>query len=139
MKGKFQPKNPQKYLGNPTNIIYRSKWELDMMIYFDKNTEIVGWASEELIIPYRSPVDNRIHRYFPDFVIKNKQNQTIVVEVKPYQQTLQPVAPKKKTKAFINEAVTYAVNQAKWKAAEEYCKDRGYRFQILTEKEIYGK
>jgi hypothetical protein len=139
MKGKFQPKNPSKYLGNPTNIIYRSKWELDLMIYFDKNDDIVGWGSEELIVPYRSPADNKIHRYFPDFIVKNKKNQTIVIEVKPYQQTQQPKAPKQKNKAFVNEVLTYAINQAKWKAADDYCKDRGYRFQILTEKEIYGK
>jgi len=139
MKGKFQPKNPSKYLGNPTNIIYRSKWELDLMIYFDKNDDIVGWGSEELIVPYRSPADNKIHRYFPDFIVKNKKNQTIVIEVKPYQQTQQPKAPKQKNKEFVNEVLTYAINQAKWKAADDYCKDRGYRFQILTEKEIYGK
>jgi hypothetical protein len=139
MKGKFQPKNPSKYLGDPTNIIWRSKWELDMMMFFDKNPDIVAWASEELIIPYRSPVDNKVHRYFPDFVIKNTRKETIVIEVKPYQQTMQPTSTPKKTKKYINEAVTYAINQAKWKAAEEYCKDRKWKFQILTEKEIYGK
>jgi len=133
MKGKFQPKNPKKYIGNPTNIIFRSKWEADFMRFLDMNEEIAAWGSEELIIPYRSPLDGRLHRYFPDMIVKKKTGEIIIVEIKPYKQTLQPSIPKTKTRAFLNEAATYAVNQAKWKAAEEYCKDRKWKFQIITE------
>jgi TnsA endonuclease N terminal len=139
MKGMFKPKNPGKYLGNPTNIVYRSKWELDFMMYLDMNTEIVGWGSEELAIPYRSPVDGRVHRYFPDMVIKKRDGGCIMVEIKPYKQTQPPSPPKKPTKTSINEAVTYITNQAKWEAARAYCDARGWKFQVITEKELYRK
>lgn len=139
MKGKFRPQNPKKYSGNPTNIVYRSKWELDMMLYFDKNIDIIEWGSEEIVIPYISPLDNKMHRYFPDFIIKTKSKQIIIIEVKPFNQTRAPAVSAKKTNSFISEVTTWVVNEAKWKAALQYCKDRGYTFQILTEKEIYGK
>lgn len=139
MKGKFTPKNPDKYLGNPTNIIYRSKWEFDLMRLLDINADVVCWGSEELVIPYRSPLDNRIHRYFTDFIMKNKKGEVFVIEVKPFKQTQQPEKPKRQTQRFVEEVKTYAVNQAKWKAATEYCKDRNYQFIIMTEKELYGK
>jgi len=139
MQGKFQPLNPSKYMGNPTNIVFRSSWELAVMRLLDNNPEVVGWGSEEVVIPYRSPLDGRVHRYFTDMIVKNKNGEVIIIEIKPYQQTQQPVPPKKQTKRFINEVTTYVVNQAKWKAAEEYCNTKGWKFMILTEKEIYGK
>lgn len=139
MEGKFQPLNPAKYKGNPTNIIFRSKWELDLFRLCDTNPDIVQWASEEIVIPYKSPIDGRYHRYFPDVWIKKTDNSCILIEVKPYKQTLEPVVPRKKTKTFINEATTYLINQAKWKAAKEYCQDRKWQFIILTEKELYRK
>lgn len=139
-KGKFKPSNPQKYLGDPTNIIYRSSWELRCMIYFDKNDNIVKWGSEEIVVPYRSPLDNRYHRYFVDFIIKAKTNdgsiQTSLIEVKPAHQTREPKVQKRKTKKYIREVTTYLVNEAKWKAAQEYCKDRSWNFQIITENEL---
>ena len=70
LKGRFKPRYPKKYLGNPTNIIYRSSWELKAMNYFDRNINIIEWSSEEIPIPYKSPIDGRWHRYFPDFYIK---------------------------------------------------------------------
>jgi hypothetical protein len=139
MKGKFTPKNPSKYLGNPTNIIWRSKWEMDLMRLLDSNPDVVCWGSEELVIPYVSPLDGKYHRYFTDFIMKNKKGEVFVIEVKPYKQTQQPEKPKRQTRRFIEEIKTYAVNQAKWKAATEYCKDRNYQFIIMTEKELYGK
>ena len=66
-KGKYRPTHPSKYRGKPTNIIYRSLWELKFMKYCDSNKNILEWGSEEVIVPYRSPIDNRYHRYFPDF------------------------------------------------------------------------
>lgn len=139
-KGKFHPKFPKKYKGDPTNIIYRSLWELNCMRYFDQNPSILGWSSEELIVPYKSPIDGKWHRYFPDFVIKvrNKydQTETIVIEVKPYKETKEPVKKSRITKQYLYEVQTWGKNQAKWKAAQEYCEDRKWKFMILTEKEL---
>lgn len=136
-KGKYQPINPKKYKGDPTNIVYRSLWERKFMIYCDNNENILEWGSEELALPYRSPIDNRIHRYFPDFYVKvkesNGQIKKYIIEIKPKKQTIEPIPQKKKTKGYIYEVYEYAKNQAKWKAAEEFCKDRGYEFKVLTE------
>jgi hypothetical protein len=142
-KGKFSPKNPNKYKGDPTNIIWRSLWEKRVMTYLDDNSNVIEWSSEEVIVPYISPVDNRRHRYFPDFLIKVKQAngniKTMLLEVKPKQQTKEPKVQKRKSKQYITEVTTWAVNQAKWKYAKEYCLDRGWEFKILTEEEIFGK
>ena len=139
-KGKFRPSKPKKYKGDPTNIVYRSLWELKFMRYCDSNTNIVKWSSEEIVIPYRSPIDNRFHRYFPDFYLKYKDNTgkmiEKVVEIKPAKQVQEPKIQKRKTKKYVTEVVNYAKNQAKWMAAEEFCKDRKWTFQILTEKEL---
>ena len=93
--GRFIPKNPKKYVGDYKNIIYRSTWEAKVMSWLDKNDDIISWASEELIVPYRSPVDNRMHRYFPDFMVKVRTKdgttKTMMIEVKPKKQTVQPV------------------------------------------------
>jgi len=139
--GKFRPSNYSKYKGDPTKIVYRSLWELKFMNYCDKNENILEWGSEEFFIPYRSPKDNKIRRYFPDFYIKFKERtgkiKRMVVEIKPYKQTQEPNKnPKKKTKNWMNEVVTYGVNQAKWKAAKEFCDDRQWEFKILTEHEL---
>ena len=139
-KGKFQPKNTQKYVGNPTNIIYRSLWERKFMIYCDTNENILEWGSEELAIPYRSPVDGKIHRYFPDFYIKVKEPdgsiKKYLIEIKPHKQTMSPKKPQRQTKGYIYEVYEYAKNQSKWEAATEYCKDRGWTFKILSENEL---
>lgn len=135
-KGFYKPKNPQKYKGNPTNIVYRSGWELKFMIYLDNHPEVVQWSSEEIIVPYRSPIDNRIHRYFPDFIVKKKDGKTLMIEIKPLSQSRPPEIQNKKSKRYITEVMTWGVNQAKWKAAEEYCIDRKWQFLVLTEKEL---
>jgi len=138
-KGKFTPKNPSKYMGDPTNIIYRSSWELHFFMYCDKHPEISGWASEEMTIPYVSPIDGRYHRYFPDVLIKKKDGKVILVEIKPYAQTQEPKRPKTQTKRYIEEVKTYVVNQAKWKAAKEHADDKGWEFVVMTERELYSK
>jgi hypothetical protein len=139
-KGKYQPSYPKKYKGDPTNIIYRSLWERRFMIYCDTNEKILEWGSEEIIVPYRSPVDNRYHRYFPDFYIKVKDKngkiKKMIIEIKPYKQCIEPKVQKRKTKGYIYEVVEYAKNQAKWNAAKEWCLDRGYEFKVLTENEL---
>ena len=139
-KGKFKPKNPEKYKGDPTNIIYRSLWEMRFMRYLDQHDDILNWASEEVIIPYISPVDKRVHRYFPDFWVKMRTYEgvinTMIIEIKPSRETKIPKKPEKLTRRFINEARTYSVNNAKWQAAEKFCKDRDWQFKVLTEKEL---
>ena len=139
-KGYFKPRNPSKYKGDPTNIIYRSRWESKFMNYLDTHPDVLQWASEELIIPYRSPVDGKMHRYFPDFTVKKRNPQgiieTLLVEIKPAVQTKEPIKKKTINKAYINEVMTWGVNQAKWKAAKEYCEERKWKFLILTEKEL---
>lgn len=135
-KGYFKPKNPSKYLGDPTNIIYRSLWELKLMRYLDIHPEIVSWASEEVIIPYRSPVDNKLHRYFPDFIVKKRVDnvvETLLVEIKPESQVMEPKRQSKPTKRYIREVMTYGINQAKWKAAQKFCNDRNWKFVVMTE------
>lgn len=141
-QGYFKPRNPQKYKGDPTNIIYRSRWELLVMSRFDIDPNVIWWSSEETIIPYRSPVDNRIHRYYVDFTARlNKPGggtRTVLIEVKPYKQTQPPVITegKKKSRRYVNEVMTWGVNSAKWKAARAYCKDRGFEFMVMTEHEL---
>jgi hypothetical protein len=139
-KGRFKPNNPQKYKGNPTNIIYRSLWELRLMRYFDSTDNVLQWCSEEIIIPYRSPKDNKIHRYFPDFFVKVKAADgtinSMLIEVKPAKQTKEPVKDPKHPRRYLNEVMTYGINMAKWKAAQEFCDDRKWQFKIMTEKEI---
>jgi hypothetical protein len=135
--GRFTPKNPAKYIGDPNNIVYRSSWEARVMDFFDRNPDIISWASEELVVPYLSPVDGRYHRYFPDFLVKVKTSEgktkTLMIEVKPKYQTQPPKQPARKTKKFIQEVMTWGVNQAKWKAAKEFCLDRGWEFSLMTE------
>jgi len=139
-KGVFKPKNPSKYLGNSSNIIYRSLWELKLMMYLDNHKDVLNWASEEIAVPYRSPVDRRIHRYFVDFYVKRNIQGKIkesLIEIKPKRQTQPPKTSKSKpTPRLINEIKTWSVNQAKWKAAEEFCKDKGWNFLIMTEDEL---
>jgi len=140
-KGYFKPKNPGKYRGNPTNIIYRSLWELKLMMYLDSHKDVLEWASEEMCIPYRSPVDGKIHRYFPDFYVKKTDKtgtQQILIEVKPLLQTKPPVLQEgaKSNRRFINELKTYGINTSKWKAAQEFCKSRGWKFMVMTEREL---
>tara|TARA_B100000029_G_scaffold367825_1_gene361280 strand:- start:211 stop:648 length:438 start_codon:yes stop_codon:yes gene_type:complete len=139
-KGRYQPNNPLKYKGNFRNIIYRSLWELKFMKYCDSNQNILEWGSEEIVVPYRSPIDNRYHRYFPDFYIKVREStgkiKKYIIEVKPQKQCIEPKVQKKKTRSYVYQVCEYAKNQAKWKAAEEYCMDRGLEFKVLTENEL---
>ncbi len=139
-KGKYRPVFPSKYKGDPTKIIFRSSWEKKFMVYCDKNTNVLEWASEEIALPYRSPVDNKVHRYFPDFYMKVRENggkiKKYIIEIKPMKQTMKPKRQKRQTKGYLYEVYEYAKNQAKWKAAENFCKDRMWEFKVLTENEL---
>lgn len=134
-KGFFKPFNVQKYHGNPTNIVYRSSWELQMMREFDKNPNVIQWSSERKIINYQNPFTGKLHRYFPDFWVKQKNKQGIVeeliIEIKPLHEATRP--PKgKNTKTYKKQLMTYAKNLAKWKAAKRYCEIHNYRFVVIT-------
>ena len=139
-KGYFKPRNPSKYMGDPTTIIYRSSWELKLMRYLDSHSDVIKWASEEFSIPYVSPIDGKVHRYFPDFLVKkrnqNKSIETVVIEVKPKIQTTAPTVQKKANKRYIREVYTWGVNSAKWEAAKRYCDYREWKFVIMTEHEL---
>ena len=137
-KGKYIPINPKKYVGNPSQVIYRSLWERKLMVYCDRNEKVIEWGSEEVIVPYRSPWDGKMHRYFPDFYMKVKQgngaHKKFIIEVKPKAQCKEPIkTPKRKTRKWYKEVQTWGINQAKWKSAIDYCENRGMEFKILTE------
>jgi hypothetical protein len=138
-QGKYNIKNKEKYRGDVDNIIYRSSWELRVLKWLDENESVIWFSSEELIIPYINPIDNKKHRYFPDFIAKMKRKDgtvmTYVIEVKPDAQTKMPTQ-KRKTKRFITEAATYAINQEKWRAADKFCQENGWQFIVVTEKHL---
>ena len=140
-QGFFKPTNPKKYRGDAENIVYRSGWEKKVMNWCDTNKSVVSWSSEEVVIPYMSPIDNRVHRYFVDFYVEaidnNGNKQTYLLEVKPKAQTQEPKFQKRKTKKYITEVMTWGVNEAKWKAAQEYCKDHGWQFKLITETDLF--
>jgi hypothetical protein len=139
-RGKYYPSFPRKYKGDPTNIIYRSLWERKFMVYCDKNAKILEWGSEEIALPYISPHDSRVHRYFPDFYMHIKESngttKKYLIEVKPKRQTKPPTKQKRQTKKYIYEVTEYAKNQAKWEAANQFCLDRRWQFKIITEDEL---
>ena len=140
-KGKFKIKNSQKYKGNPSNIIYRSLMELRFMKWCDNNEKILKWSSEEIVIPYISPIDNKKHRYFPDFLIQTTKGWTLI-EVKPQIQTSPPKkilmekVTLKKRRRYVRAVRTWLVNEAKWKAAKKVCEVEGWKWSIMTEKQL---
>lgn len=139
---RWYPKNPEKYVGDAENIVSRSSWETKFLNFCDTNPAVIEYASEEVIIPYFDPVTNKMRRYFVDFWIKIKDKDGVVrkylVEIKPDKFTKPPTAPKRKTKRYIEEAMQYATNCAKWEAADKVCKQNGIEFLILTEKHLFG-
>ena len=139
-KRKYTPVNPQKYEGNPNNIIMRSSWETRFASWCDKSDHVIKWKSEETVVPYRSPIDDRIHRYFIDFTItikdRDDQLNTYLVEIKPKVQTQPPKFKGRRTKTYLTEKKAYIINTAKWKAAEQYALDRGQKFIIINEDDL---
>lgn len=137
----WKPKYPEKYVGNVNSITTRSSWEVKFLNWCDNNSNVLSYSSEETIVPYRSPVDMKPHRYFIDAKIKVRTadgtEKTYLVEIKPFDQTQVPKAPKRQTKRYITECATFMVNQAKWDAADRWAKDRGWEFIILTEKHLF--
>ena len=132
--GRYIVKNTNKYKGDFTKVTYRSLWERNAMRWCDDNPKVKSWSSEEVVIPYYYDVDKRYHRYFVDLKIITEE-KTILVEIKPEKETAPPTG-ERRTKRYINEGLTYIKNMNKWEAAEDYCKDRGWEFQIWTEKTL---
>ena len=141
-KGYFKPQNPTKYIGNPIQIMYRSLWERKFMKFCDSNNNIIRWGSEEVVVPYISPIDNKSHRYFVDFIVETKTPtgiKTLLIEIKPQKQCVEPIKKKKVSRSYISEVKTWITNTAKWKAAHEVSKNRGWEFKILTEDDLFRK
>lgn len=140
-QGKFKPKNPSKYNGDCTNIVFRSSYELKMFQYCDLNESVLYWESEEKAIPYLDPITGRYKRYFPDVFIKYKDREgnirKALIEIKPKKDLIEPEKnPKRKTKSWVYRVQMWARNQAKWSAAKEWCKDRNIEFKVFTELEL---
>jgi hypothetical protein len=139
-QGRFHPQNPEKYIGDPSNIIYRSSWELKFMKWCDRTSAVLRYGSEEFSIPYWNPVKEKVCRYYPDFLIEVLENDgkkhKYLIEVKPKKSTLPPKPRSRTTKSYITEVQTYAVNQSKWQAAREFCKDNMIEFKVITEDEL---
>lgn len=137
---KYTPKNPKKYKGDPTNIWIRSSWEKKLILWLDHNMSCMEYQSEQIVIPYRSPVDGKMHRYYVDFVATFRMGdntvKTFLIEVKPYSQTLPPQKGKKRQSTYMEECKTYCVNQAKWEAAEKFAALKGMKFIKVTEYEL---
>ena len=139
-QGIFTPKNPQKYRGDVKTVTFRSSWEMRVMKWLDETPSVLEWASEEAVVLYESPIDLEKHRYFVDFYARIKtstgETKSYLIEIKPEKETIEPKKGKKLTKRYIQELTTWGVNQAKWKAATEFAKDRGWSFLVLTEKNL---
>ena len=137
LQGKYIVRNKKKYMGDYNNVVYRSSWELKFLAWCDNNPNVVEFSSEEIVIPYKSPVDGKYHRYFVDCFVKVKDNggnvKSYLIEIKPKKQTKEPQQQRRVTKRYITEVTTWGVNQAKWKAATEYCLDRNWEFKLITE------
>lgn len=131
-KGRYRIKNTEKYDGDPTKVVYRSLWERQVFKFMDDNPKVLKWQSEETVIPYRCKTDNKMHRYFMDIKMVTAE-KTYLIEIKPKKQTEAPKEPKRKTKRYINEVMTYIKNTSKWETARCYCADRGWEFQIWHE------
>lgn len=140
--GHFKILNENKYVGNISDIVYRSSYERKFCVWCDSNPEIVKWASESIEIPYISPIDGKSHRYYPDFWIQFDNGQKVIIEVKPFAQTVRPLFRQDKAnnlkyiKNYNYELKQFAVNYTKWIAAKKYCDDRGWKFRVITEKEL---
>ena len=140
-KGKYKVKNPQKYIGDSTNVIYRSLMELNFMKWCERSEKVLKWNSEEVVIPYISPMDKKRHRYFPDFLIQTNKGWTLI-EVKPLIQTKPPKkiliekVTLKKKRRYDKAVKTWLVNEAKWNAAKKVCEVNGWKFELMTEKQL---
>jgi hypothetical protein len=146
-QGKYVCVNPQKYIGDSSDIVYRSSWEQRMCKWCDSRENVIEWSSETIVVPYYFPVDNKNHRYFVDFLVKIRSNdntvKTLLIEIKPSKEVNKPTPPKtnnrKAQMRYSKEIETYIKNQCKWEAASAYAAARGYEFVVLTEHHLYPR
>jgi hypothetical protein len=135
----FRPKNISKYVGDPANIISRSSYEWKFMNWCDNNPSVLKWGSEIYPIEYFSKIHGKTRRYFVDFFvqIRTRDNtiQNLAIEIKPYSQTIPPKKSRNE-RTYINEMVTWQVNNDKWNAATEWAGKNGFQFLIMTEKQL---
>lgn len=132
-KGRYSLKNAAKYKGNPARVVFRSLWERQVFRFVDESADVIGWSAESVVVPYICKTDNRRHNYFVDLCLKFKDDRIFLIEIKPKYQTIPPKTPRRKTKGYVTEVLTYAKNISKWEAADAYAKDRGWTFQIWNE------
>jgi len=135
-KGRYTLKNPEKYIGDAKQVVYRSLWEKQAFKWCENNPKVKLWNSEEIVVPYKSTVDKKLHRYFVDLLIQLDNKETYLIEIKPKSQTIPPKKRSRKTKKYINEIVTYAKNQDKWEAATQFAEHKGWKFQVWTEETL---
>ena len=134
--GKYKIKKPEKYAGNANTVVYRSLWEKQAFKWCENNPKVKLWNSEEIVVPYKSTVDKKLHRYFVDLLIQLDNKETYLVEIKPKNQTIPPKKRSRKTKKYINEMITYSKNQDKWEAAAQFAEYKGWKFQVWTEETL---
>lgn len=138
-QGRFEPRNPGKYIGDVRNIVFRSSWELRFLRWCDASDAVIGYTSEEVVIPYWSAIDQKMHRYFVDFMIHVTTpvgSKKYLIEVKPKEQTEPP--KKTKSKYYQSQCITYVQNMEKWKAAKEWAEKNGIEFVVMTEVDLFG-
>jgi len=144
-QGYFKPTFPEKYVGDPTQIIFRSSWEFKFLKWCDHSPTVIKYSSEPVGIPYYSPLDKRGHTYYIDFYVVTKDSegreQSWLIEIKPDKYTKPPTAPArmtdKQTASYVYAAKQYIVNQAKFEAAKEFASVRGLKFGIITENFLF--
>jgi hypothetical protein len=136
--GKYPVKNRGKYMGDASNVTYRSLWERTAFRWLDENSDVISWSSEETVIPYICGTDRQPHRYFVDLKFKLRNGETYLIEIKPQKEIDKPKVPKKKTQRFVLEVMTYVKNQSKWEAAKKYAEARGWKFQVWSEHTLRG-
>lgn len=134
---RYIPKYPEKYVGDVTKIICRSSWETRFCQFCDLNPNILEWASEEIAIPYIKPHPTKraVHRYYPDFYIKTKNKQGLIeqfiIELKPHKEAVL------KKKSTLYDRIAIMINEAKWKAAVQFCEAHNMKFKVITEKTLF--
>ena len=135
-KGKYTIKRPEKYIGDPSKVVYRSLWERNTFRWLEENPKVKGWNSEDMVVPYKSTVDNKLHRYYVDLLVEMNNKEIYLIEIKPKKETIPPKKRSRKTKKYITEVLTYARNNDKWEAADAYAKHKGWKFQVWTEETL---
>jgi hypothetical protein len=140
VQGFYTPRNPEKYIGDKTQIIFRSSWERRIFIWADNNESVLEWSSEPFPIQYFDQSTNKIRRYFPDLFVKIRNKEGIIknylIEVKPEKQTKSPKKGRKKTATYLNEVATYQKNLSKWQQAEKFCESNNMIFKLVTERDL---